>query len=108
MKSLFRSRRRGYHGRMAASPFPGMDPYLEHPELWPDVHNRLIAAIGDHLGPLLAPRYVARIEERTYVVEPGELELLYLGRPDVTVRDAGGAPPEAGARSGTAPGAVAV
>jgi Protein of unknown function (DUF4058) len=21
------------------SPFPGMDPYLEHPSLWPDVHN---------------------------------------------------------------------
>jgi hypothetical protein len=27
-----------------ASPFPGMDPYLERPDLWPDVHNRLIAA----------------------------------------------------------------
>jgi hypothetical protein len=23
-------------------PFPGMDPWLEHPALWPDVHNRLI------------------------------------------------------------------
>ena len=25
---------------MAQSPFPGMDPYLESPELWPDVHNQ--------------------------------------------------------------------
>jgi hypothetical protein len=25
------------------SPFPGMDPYLEAPELWPDVHHRLIS-----------------------------------------------------------------
>jgi len=23
------------------SPFPGMDPYLEHPALWPDVHLSL-------------------------------------------------------------------
>jgi hypothetical protein len=29
------------------SPFPGMDPYLEHPSLWPDVHNRLIVAIAE-------------------------------------------------------------
>ena len=24
------------------SPFPGMDPYLEHPALWPSVHQGLI------------------------------------------------------------------
>jgi hypothetical protein len=28
------------------SPFPGMDPYLEHPGMWPEVHHRLISAIG--------------------------------------------------------------
>jgi uncharacterized protein DUF4058 len=27
-----------------------MDPYLEHPSLWPDVHNRLIAALADDLS----------------------------------------------------------
>jgi hypothetical protein len=27
--------------------FTGMDPYLEHPVLWPDVHHRLI--IGSSL-----------------------------------------------------------
>jgi hypothetical protein len=29
------------------SPFPGINPYLEHPELWPGVHHRLIVAIAD-------------------------------------------------------------
>jgi len=29
------------------SPFPGMNPYLEHPELWPEVHNRLIMALAN-------------------------------------------------------------
>ncbi len=48
-------------------PFPGMDPYLEHPALWPGVHNGLIAALAAQLQPLLAPRYVAAIEQRVYI-----------------------------------------
>ena len=58
------------------SPFPGMDPYLENPELWPDVHNRLIAALGDELSPRLRPNYYVALEERTYPEEPGELVLV--------------------------------
>jgi hypothetical protein len=49
------------------SPFPGMDPYLEDPGLWPDVHHEIIASIKAVLGAQLRPRYVARIEERVYV-----------------------------------------
>ncbi len=60
-----------------------MDPYLEHPSLWPDVHNRLIAELGNVLGPLLRPRYVVRVEERTYLIDAGEVALL--GRPDLAV-----------------------
>jgi len=60
-----------------------MDPWLEDPGLWPDVHNSLIAALRDALNPLLRPRYVARLEERTYLVEAEGL--LFVGRPDLTV-----------------------
>jgi hypothetical protein len=67
-----------------------MDPFLENPATWPDVHNRLIAAIGDGLGPVLRPRYVVRLEERTYLGEPEGL--LFLGRPDLSVQTAPGAP----------------
>lgn len=42
-------------------PFPGMDPYLEQPGLWPDVHSSLIAAMRDTLQAQIAPSYVARI-----------------------------------------------
>lgn len=42
-------------------PFPGMDPYLEQPGLWPDVHNSLITAMRDTLQAQIAPGYVARI-----------------------------------------------
>jgi hypothetical protein len=52
------------------SPFPGMDPYLEHPALWPGVHQRLITYLGDRLNTLLPPHYVADIGERLYVVQP--------------------------------------
>ena len=31
------------------SPFPGMDPYLEHPMTFPDVHDRLIVRIDEAL-----------------------------------------------------------
>src|ERR1043165_4223228 len=49
------------------SPFPGMDPYLETPHLWPDVHHKLISEIQTTLNPSLRPRYVARMELRVYI-----------------------------------------
>ena len=48
------------------SPFPGMDPYLEDPGLWPDVHHRLITVAAELLTEQLRPKYYARIEERIY------------------------------------------
>jgi hypothetical protein len=49
------------------SPFPGMDPYLETPDLWPDVHHQLISEIRGTLNRALRPRYVARIQLRAYI-----------------------------------------
>jgi hypothetical protein len=51
-------------------PFPGMDPYLEHPVLWEGVHARLIVAIANQLQPKLDPRYIASIEERVFMEGP--------------------------------------
>ncbi|MEO8270231.1 MAG: DUF4058 family protein [Aureliella sp.] len=50
-------------------PFPGMDPYLERSEIWPDFHDSLIAAIRGCLQPMLRPRYAALTQDRLYVVE---------------------------------------
>lgn len=54
----------------ARSPFPGMDPYLEHPSLWPNVHQRLITYASDALQAQLAPRYYVSIGERVYLEAP--------------------------------------
>jgi hypothetical protein len=48
------------------APFPGMDPYLEHPALWPGVQTRLVVALADQLGPKLRPRYVTSVEDRIF------------------------------------------
>jgi len=50
-------------------PFPGMDPFVERPEIWPDFHDRFIAALCGQLQPLLRPRYVALTQDRLYIVE---------------------------------------
>lgn len=50
--------------------FPGMDPYLEHPQLWVGAHSRLIVYLADQLSPTLRPRYVAAVEERVFVEGP--------------------------------------
>src|SRR6266849_2750329 len=52
------------------SPFPGMDPYLEHPTRWQGVHLGLITYASAALNALLPPAYVADIGERLYVVQP--------------------------------------
>ena len=46
------------------NPFPGMNPYLEQPRVWPGVHNALIARLQARLGPQLPPQYRMEIEER--------------------------------------------
>ena len=83
------------------SPFPGMDPYLETPSLWPDVHHELISAIRADLNRQLDPRYFAQIEDRIYVStedDPGRTELIpdvhvtsgtIEGRPSFPARDVG-------------------
>ncbi|MEW6755643.1 MAG: DUF4058 family protein [Candidatus Latescibacterota bacterium] len=68
------------------SPFPGMDPYIEDPEVCSDFHGGLAEEIRAALNRVLPRRYVARLEPHmTYeVVEIGESERRRV-RPDVGV-----------------------
>jgi len=81
-----------------------MDPYLETPELWPDVHHRLISEIQAALNPQLRPHYVARVELRVYVSDdddPGRAAII----PDVRVQRR---PKRKRAKGAKRPAAVAV
>jgi hypothetical protein len=62
-----------------------MDPYLERPGMWEEVHTWLIVAIADMLGPQVRPKYRVGVEQRTYlaVLTPDEYELV--GKSDVLV-----------------------
>ena len=51
------------------SPLPGMDPYLEHPKLWPSFQHQLLACLYQVLLPGLVDRYRARVGTRTYTSE---------------------------------------
>lgn len=66
------------------SPFPGMDPYLESPVHWPDVHHELMSVAREQLNQSLRPRYHVRVEERVYVsdeTDPGRKAII----PDLQV-----------------------
>jgi hypothetical protein len=66
-------------------PFPGMNPYLEQPDVWHDFHYSIVLAIRSTLTPLIRPAYLAKIDENVYVHELSAEERVLLGRPDVAV-----------------------
>ena len=53
-----------------ASPFPGMDPYLERPGEWAQFHKALIYAAAAQLTARLPRHYRASFEEDLYLHEP--------------------------------------
>lgn len=49
------------------SPFPGMDPYLEHPVTWPSFHNSFVARLSEALNRDLPDGFYARTDLRKEV-----------------------------------------
>ncbi|HUG92184.1 MAG TPA: DUF4058 family protein [Planctomycetaceae bacterium] len=62
------------------SPFPGMDPFLESPDHFPDFHHQFIAELKAAIQPLLPEPYFAKTGERVWV-ELSERPII----PDVSV-----------------------
>lgn len=65
------------------SPFPGMNPYLEQPDVWEDFHDRFIVYVAGALEAHVGPNYLVKIENRLYVHELGAEERRFMGRGDV-------------------------
>jgi hypothetical protein len=70
-----------------ASPFPGMDPYLEDPAFWPDFHLRFINYWCEAVADELPDAYEARLDERVNLVQmsPEIIKLIY---PDLSMSHA--------------------
>jgi Protein of unknown function (DUF4058) len=67
------------------SPFPGMDPYLEEPNLWSDVHTTLIIAIKGALNAELPESYVASADKYVWIHEPDAGARTRVIRPDAFI-----------------------
>ncbi len=67
------------------APFPGMDPYLEHPEIYPDFHDSIITYLREALQASLPEPYFAALGRRVWI----EISRRSIG-PDVEVRQIGG------------------
>ncbi|CBN57240.1 MULTISPECIES: DUF4058 family protein [Kamptonema] len=71
------------------SPFPGMDPYLEHPDFWQETHHWLISMIAESLVPQIRPKYEIAIEKRIYQINDthdNNDDSLLVGIPDVAIK----------------------
>ncbi len=68
------------------SPFPGMNPWMEAPELSPGVHAALISEIRSRLNSVMPARYFADVEERIILCDVDD-PMIRLIIPDVTVRE---------------------
>ena len=89
------------------SPFPGMDPYLESPRLWPDLHQRLIGRLGAALTPRLRPSYYALVESRTYIPDADDAAL-HVIEPDLQLLERSAASRRTRAQPTNAAGGLAV
>jgi hypothetical protein len=72
-----------------ASPFPGMDPFLEANPIFQELHTQMLAQMQAILQPQLRPKYVARLERHlsegsVWDDSQGTVSLEYK-EPDVTI-----------------------
>jgi Protein of unknown function (DUF4058) len=64
-----------------APPFPGMNPYLEDSDIWPDFHGSFLIELRSRLNLVLPKGYVARWDRYVWVDDDPQQRLL--GRPDI-------------------------
>ena len=83
------------------SPFPGIDPWLEDPEVFPDLHDSLTQRMKDAINAGLPPGYVATTRNRVWVDPELRRE------PDVALYGRKH-PPEVGGGTATLPGMVVI
>ena len=52
------------------SPFPGMNPYLEHEDAWHNFHEQFPNAVVSTLVPMVRPKYFVKVDQQVFINEP--------------------------------------
>jgi hypothetical protein len=78
-----------------ASPFPGMDPYLEDPAFWPDFHIEFTSVLRNALRQGLPANYEARLDEQIKLIDVSAESQKEI-KPDVAVLRREGGPADLG------------
>ncbi|MFO0808015.1 MAG: DUF4058 family protein [Gemmataceae bacterium] len=85
------------------SPFPGMNPYLEKPYQWAEVHGSFLLGAKAALAAQLRGRYFVHYDQTVYLREVND-DLTPYGRPDLAIaRRDDGVPAAAGTATLDAP-----
>jgi hypothetical protein len=74
-----------YEEDAMASPFPGMNPYLEQDDAWHDFHERFLPLAAELLTPQIIPNFIAKLDENIYIHELAAAQRMLAGRGDVAV-----------------------
>ena len=67
------------------SPFPGMNPYLEQPDLWQQFHGQMMPLFLEQLVVQVRPRYTVHLEEYVYIHELPVEDARRAGRADLSI-----------------------
>ncbi len=71
-----------------ASPFPGMNPYLEQSDCWQDFHQRFLVHASEYLSNQLGSNYLVKVETRLILHEIPDDERSFFGIADIGVASA--------------------
>jgi hypothetical protein len=72
-----------------AAIFPGIDPYIEAQNYWPDFRVTFLTCFRNAIADLLPESYMVRIEERLYLID-GLVNDRRLTKPDLTIENSPG------------------
>src|SRR5438132_3000477 len=67
------------------SPFPGMNPYLEHEDAWHNFHEQFPDRVVEVLEPQVGPNYFLKVDEHVYIHELADDQRRFLGRVDAAL-----------------------
>lgn len=68
-----------------ASPFPGMNPYLEQRTAWHDFHESFMPLAREIIAAQVRPHFIVKIDEHIFIHELSAEERFFLGRADVAL-----------------------